>query len=450
MANCIINIKMRKLLVIFSLVCALSVVQSYRRHKRSILSSRPKEIVSLNPWNVKSLTSKITPVPSVQPVDVNNLGRANETNHDLSGIIGLGGTPYGNQSGLGALSGGLTSGLDDINPLPLIKFLTDQISFFKDKIMYIYDDQERPVQLKLEIPDFNLLNLWPNLNEKVTFLLYDNQGGNNSFDILKVDDNDALKKSRFNPKKPTVFITHGFLASSNGTSVTMVRDAYLKTRDYNIIAVNWSPLAVGSYTVARLMVPRVGTHIGNMINFLYKNGMNPNTTTLIGHSLGAHVMGLAGQAATQKVNHTIALDPAWPLFVLLPYDQRISHDDAQYVEVIHTNGGLLGLPETTGHYDFYPNGGFFQKGCDGDFFTGCSHSRAWKYLVEQIEGEGSDYYAVECDSYTKFEKGICSNNQNVTIMGALDRIYAAKGRYYLDTNDKEPFGLGLIFQGLSD
>ena len=55
------------------------------------------------------------------------------------------------------------------------------------------------------------------------------------------------------------------------------------------------------------MVPRVGTHIGSMINFLYKKGMNPNTTDLIGHSLGAHVMGFAGQTATQKVNHTIGM-----------------------------------------------------------------------------------------------------------------------------------------------
>ena len=172
------------------------------------------------PWNGRSINSTTSPVPPVQPVNVNNLESSNETNHGLDGILGLGGI----QNGLGSLAGGLTSGISKLNPVALVKFLTDQISFFKDKVMFIFDDEERPVLLKLEIPDLNLLNLRPDLNSKVTFSLYDKQGGNNSFDILKVDDDAALSKSRFNPKRPTVFITHGFLASSNGTSVTLVRD----------------------------------------------------------------------------------------------------------------------------------------------------------------------------------------------------------------------------------
>ena len=134
---------------------------------------------------------------------------------------------------------------------------------------------------------------------------------------------------------------------------------------------------------------------------------------------------------------------------MLPQNQRLSDDDAQYVEIIHTNGGLLGLPGTTGHYDFFPNGGFFQNGCKGEIFTACSHSRSYKYLAEQIEQEGSDYYAVQCESYQEFEKGSCSNNKNVTIMGALDRVGATKGNYFLNTNATEPFGLGPIFQQLT-
>ena len=31
-------------------------------------------------------------------------------------------------------------------------------------------------------------------------------------------------------------------------------------------------------------------------------GMNPDTTTLIGHSLGAHAVGIAGYNTYQKVN----------------------------------------------------------------------------------------------------------------------------------------------------
>lgn len=42
-----------------------------------------------------------------------------------------------------------------------------------------------------------------------------------------------------------------------------------------------------------------------MLKFLQKNGLNLNTTTLIGHSLGAHIMGLASHRMKNKVHHIV-------------------------------------------------------------------------------------------------------------------------------------------------
>lgn len=78
--------------------------------------------------------------------------------------------------------------------------------------------------------------------------------------------------------------------------------AYLFSRDFNVIVVDWSKLSNGSYITARLLVPAIGKYIGKMINFLQSD-----RTALIGHSLGAHVMGLAGQFTLRKVNHTIGM-----------------------------------------------------------------------------------------------------------------------------------------------
>ena len=39
-----------------------------------------------------------------------------------------------------------------------------------------------------------------------------------------------------------------------------------------------------------------------MIDFLVSQGMNPKTTTLVGHSLGAHVAGIAGHNTKEKMN----------------------------------------------------------------------------------------------------------------------------------------------------
>ncbi len=84
---------------------------------------------------------------------------------------------------------------------------------------------------------------------------------------------------------------------------------------------------------------------------------------LIGHSLGAHTAGYAGEkipnlgqitGVLQKGNpkfiwekisnfiHFVGLDPAGPFFRLVPTYARLDPSDAQFVDVIHTDGGILG------------------------------------------------------------------------------------------------------------
>lgn len=60
----------------------------------------------------------------------------------------------------------------------------------------------------------------------------------------------------------------------------------------------------------------------------------------------------------------IGLDPALPLFEDGSANRRLGPTDAQFVDIIHTDGGILGNPEAIGHVDFYPNGGHaLQPGC---------------------------------------------------------------------------------------
>lgn len=63
------------------------------------------------------------------------------------------------------------------------------------------------------------------------------------------------------------------------------------------------------------------------------------------------------------------LDPAAPGFkYLLLQNERLSDDDAEFVDVIHTAGGTLGFLEPIGHVDFFPNGGKApQPGCGSVF-----------------------------------------------------------------------------------
>lgn len=76
-----------------------------------------------------------------------------------------------------------------------------------------------------------------------------------------------------------------------------------------------------------------------------------------------------------------SLDPARPNFNNAGAGSGIHRNDAAHVQVIHTNGGNLGLLRVAGDSDFYPNGGRNQPDCLTAF---CSHSRAWELFAESI------------------------------------------------------------------
>lgn len=98
-------------------------------------------------------------------------------------------------------------------------------------------------------------------------------------------------------------------------------------------------------------------------------GFNLDKFHLIGHSLGAHLVGQIGRTTKNSVNkyvfHKITgLDPAGPVFFPLnSMVPALSALDAEYVDIIHTDAMGLGANTGTGHADFWPNAGTMQPGC---------------------------------------------------------------------------------------
>ena len=73
-------------------------------------------------------------------------------------------------------------------------------------------------------------------------------------------------------------------------------------------------------------------------------------------------------AISRKIVSSSGLDPAGPLFEGYDPNVRLDKTDADYVDVIHSNGdslivGGFGTWEPLGHVDFYPNGGRNQRVC---------------------------------------------------------------------------------------
>ena len=60
---------------------------------------------------------------------------------------------------------------------------------------------------------------------------------------------------------------------------------------------------------------------------------------------------------------SIGLDPAGLCFILVSEEFRLDKSDATFVDIIRTDGNLVGTFRAVGDADFYPNGGKDQPGC---------------------------------------------------------------------------------------
>ncbi|KAJ6626577.1 Pancreatic triacylglycerol lipase, partial [Pseudolycoriella hygida] len=252
--------------------------------------------------------------------------------------------------------------------------------------------------------------------------------------------------NQYNPSKETKILIHGWRSSTNSDTVQHIKDAYLQKFDYNVIAVDWESVASNFFYFTPATQTRdVGRYVAELIYYLCTDqGTDLNKIHIIGHSLGAHAAGFAGSfVGPGKVSRITGLDPAMPKFDFVAPDGRLDTSDAQFVDVIHSCAGTLGIKKSIGHVDFYPNNGeAIQPGCTGvkEFTEACSHGRSHKFFAESITSP-IGFYGHYCDSYDSYIKGKCPANS--MIMGDPTPS-SARGVYYLRTNAEPPFALGNV------
>jgi pancreatic triacylglycerol lipase len=215
-----------------------------------------------------------------------------------------------------------------------------------------------------------------------------------------------------------------------------------------ILLIDWSE---GSRTInyigAANRVPTVGQFVASYLDFLHENGLITfDRTTLIGFSLGAHITGLAGKNVRRgRINSIIGLDPAGPLFSVRNPAGRIDAGDADYVEIIHTNGPTLlvagaGIGAPIGHADFWPNGGTSQPGC---LTNTCSHGRAVEFYVESIRNNG--FSALRCPERDDISSRRCVLEPRSWMGGdSVNFNKSLRGSFYLETNRNSPYAQGPI------
>ncbi|XP_072380526.1 lipoprotein lipase-like [Diabrotica undecimpunctata] len=249
-------------------------------------------------------------------------------------------------------------------------------------------------------------------------------------------DHEKLSSEGFSVDKETVLVIHGWKNSYKSKINTIISEAYLSKHDINLLVIDWSSVADNVYLLAVLYVDDIGEIIGNFIKRLQKDlNLNLDKTAIVGHSLGAHVAGVAGRTVGGQINYIVGLDPASPMFNILRRNIRLHSTDARFVQVIHTS--VLGVYENMGHADYYANGVLGQPGCPIAIFDFrlCSHHRAYEYFGESIKSGG--FKAQRCSSKLDLLINRCQGPQSH--MGEFNIDKTANGMYYLETNSEPPY-----------
>ena len=230
------------------------------------------------------------------------------------------------------------------------------------------------------------------------------------FDVSPEDVVDLMIQNDLLAKSRCVFLTHGFRSDKHKEWLHLMKDRMIEERDQTVVIVGWgqgADIGIFYYEQASANALAVGQWLSSYLVEIYRRF--PETILWgLGHSLGAHLMGVTGREC--GVMHRITgLDPAGVGFQVENHDKRLSKRDAKLVDVIHSDGKSVpyfGTLMPLGSLDFYPNFGWSQPTNDtsddkpymvsdkshpkgpvspyGSGFT-ISHTRAIDYFIWSID-----------------------------------------------------------------
>nr|XP_021183570.2 pancreatic lipase-related protein 3 [Helicoverpa armigera] len=284
-------------------------------------------------------------------------------------------------------------------------------------------------------------------NENITFWLYTRENEDNPHQMFAMDA-DSIKSAPWVPDAPIKVLIHGYTGHKDFSPNPEIRPVYMKCCDYNIITVDYNPIArEPCYIEAARNTELVGMCTAQLIDQLVQqHGFNLSQFHIIGFSLGGQTAGFIGDhVKSGKLDRITGLDPAMPLFVTTDNNKKLDKGDAKFVDVLHTNALEKGKLEASGHIDFYANGGITQPGCKAtknQTKSGCNHARAPQYYAESIITDVG-FYGTKCYSWIIYMIGWCEmfNSKDEVIFGEYVP-QNANGLYFFSTNSEPPYARG--------
>ncbi|XP_054770778.2 pancreatic lipase-related protein 2-like [Lytechinus pictus] len=280
-----------------------------------------------------------------------------------------------------------------------------------------------------ESPDSIVIRYW----------LYTNNNRNYGQQLDRTSSS-SITRSSFSASRDTKFVIHGYTDEYTSGWAMDMKDALL-TENTNVIMVDWKEGAGRlNYAQSRANTRVVGRDIGKLIEKLRSTmGASYGSMHIIGHSLGAHTAGYAGEARS-GVGRISGLDPAGPEFVGYEIECKLDPSDASFVDAIHSDGGATGagLMEQLGHQDFYPNEGISQPGCEGtSLIEACDHMRAIHLYTESITSSCNFSPSKKCSTWSSYPN--CPSCGTCPEMGYWANKGRGSGAFFIDTNGQSPF-----------
>lgn len=227
--------------------------------------------------------------------------------------------------------------------------------------------------------------------------------------------------NQLNTSCPLAFVVHGYFdGCSSGWTEELLR-VWTDAECVNVCCVDWSVWAECNYwKCTGDYVQLVGEHLAETILFS-ATAYGMRTKSLVGHSLGAHVIGECGRNVNdpqvaecyckfcekkRNASEIRLVDSKFISFAAIDaagvgYSQtrtnrpsrRIESSDCERVIALCCDKKVLGSDRTLGHLYVLVNNGTNQPQCEADDFS-CDHSSCTSYFIESLRRNQSGSFTM--------------------------------------------------------
>lgn len=172
------------------------------------------------------------------------------------------------------------------------------------------------------------------------------------FETIELDETDKLLTNpSYDNSRPTMMYAFGYTANYTTNDTQTILDAFIVRGGYNLLVFEWSNYNSGNYLFNAVRNTRpVASIYATTLLRMKSEGFDLENFYLVGHSLGAQMVGFIGRDVQgfsnneTTITRITALDPAGPAFygftAIFNGNGHVNRDDGETLKFLKF-GGIL-------------------------------------------------------------------------------------------------------------